>query len=553
MKRFAQKYGAYIATGAVLLLLLFLNIFYQDYWLDSDMAAEMIFSKVLSEEGGLIATKDWYYSTEFRVLYTQLVMVPLFHIFSDWHLIRTITNFVFYALLLCSYYYFCKPLRIRKNAMILSSCILLLPFSETMMIHMQMGNTYLSHLILCFFFLGMMLRLSKWEKIEWKWTLLFLCYIILGVILGISGVRYLLILQCPLLIAALLQFFSSETFKAFRADGRRESLAKVKGTLEGRLFAFSVIGILSAVMGYGINVLYVSKAYVFQTYDTTNFIGLVSGDLFNRLQNAFGCLLMLLGYIPDRAVLSLRGMVTIAAFVILLILAYAIVRCAKCRNDLATKLEGTDVSEKEVRTVSQLRRFTVSFACAVFFLNVFVFIFTSSTMVPRYYLPILAFALPVLCIYCETEKHAVDRMALSLVLAACLLLGTAKTSLSMMQSDRNESKRAVAQFLLENGYEFGFASYAYANMITELTDGAVEIANINDPMHLEYFCWSSPAKYYDESYHDGEVFLLVPMEEVLAYPDAEAFQKGTMVFNNGVYEIFVFENRAALFSCAAER
>ena len=78
--------------GLVFLMLVVLNLVAGDHWIDSDMAAEMIFSKLIAEEGGLIATTNWFYSTEFRIIYTQLIMIPLFRVFEDWHVIRTITN-----------------------------------------------------------------------------------------------------------------------------------------------------------------------------------------------------------------------------------------------------------------------------------------------------------------------------------------------------------------------------------------------------------------------------------------------------------------------------
>ena len=149
-----KKQIPYILLGATLLLLLGLNIISQDHWLDSDMAAEMIFSRILSEEHHIFSTTNWYYSTEFRVLYTQLIMGPLFRICNNWHVIRTITNLVFYGLMLASYYYFMKPLKVSRGLTVLSSCLLLLPFSETMMTHMQMGNTYMSHVILVLWFFG---------------------------------------------------------------------------------------------------------------------------------------------------------------------------------------------------------------------------------------------------------------------------------------------------------------------------------------------------------------------------------------------------------------
>ena len=119
-----KKQIPYILLGATLLLLLGLNIISQDHWLDSDMAAEMIFSRILAGEHQMISTTNWYYSTEFRVLYTQLIMGPLFRICNNWHVIRTITNLVFYGLMLASYYYFMKPLKVSRGLTVLSSCLL---------------------------------------------------------------------------------------------------------------------------------------------------------------------------------------------------------------------------------------------------------------------------------------------------------------------------------------------------------------------------------------------------------------------------------------------
>ena len=55
-----KKQIPYILLGATLLLLLGLNIISQDHWLDSDMAAEMIFSRILSEEHHIFSTTNWY-------------------------------------------------------------------------------------------------------------------------------------------------------------------------------------------------------------------------------------------------------------------------------------------------------------------------------------------------------------------------------------------------------------------------------------------------------------------------------------------------------------
>ena len=242
---------------------------------------------------------------------------------------------------------------------------------------------------------------------------------------------------------------------------------------------------------------------------------------------------MLFGYIPDRGFLSLRGLISVTSFVLLSVFVYCTV--------------------KVLQSVKGVRYFVTLFLTVAFWLNMFVFVFTTSTMVPRYYITILIFALPVLAFYIESEKYKFDKAAVGLLLGACLLLGTGKTILSFVTVDKNEDKRAVAAFLENSGYTFGFATYTNANIITELTEGAVEIANVGDPEYLEYFRWSSPVRYYQEGYHEGGTFLLLTAGEAAAFGETKAVTEGMNVYEDGNYVVLAYENVEALMDCAEER
>ena len=146
-----------------------------------------------------------------------------------------------------------------------------------------------------------------------------------------------------------------------------------------------------------------------------------------------------------------------------------------------------------------------------------------------------------------------DRFAVAALLTICLILGTGKTVMSFLTVDKNETKRPVAEFLAGNGYDFGFATYNNANIITELTNGEVEIGNIGDPEHLEYFKWSSPMKYYEEGYHAGETFLLLTAEECAEYAEAPALKQGEKVYEDGSYTVYVFDSTEELMNCAVAR
>lgn len=534
MKKPIAKFGPYILLGLVFLMLVFLNIFYHDHWLDSDMAAEMIFSRLLAKEGHFFATPNWYYSTEFRFLYTHLVMGPLFRLSGDWHMIRTVTNVVSYVLMVVSYFYMMKPFKVQSNLTALTAVILLLPFSETMMLHMEMGNTYPWHIILSFLFFGLLLRLVQREeyKMGRRWEIAFL-YVLLAIICGVSGVRYLLALQVPLVLAAFFYLLGAEEYGQFRAEF---GVNRMAGAYWKRIWKcervyylyYAFLGLAGSAAGYGINVFWVSRQYIFQTYDGTNFIAVYQGVLWERVQNALGSLLMLFGYIPDRSVISLRGIITLIAFVLITVLVYC--------------------SVQAYRGSEGLRHFLVLFLGVTLALNVFVFVFTTSTMVPRYYLTIFIFVLPTLAFYLEQKEPLWDKLVVGVILVVCLGMSTGKTVLSFIATDKNADKRSVAAFL-EEQYDFGYATYWNANIMTELTNGQVEVANILDPEALQFFTWSTPRKYYEENYHDGEVFLLLTADEAAEYEGAAALQIGEKTYDDGVYVVYGYENVETLISC----
>ncbi len=540
MKKKIARFSPFILLGLVFLALTLLNLFWQDHWLDSDMAAEMIFSKLLSESGHIFATPDWYYSTEFRFLYTHLLMGPLFLVFDDWHLIRMITNLATYAAMLAAYFYMMKPFKVSRRLTALTAASLLLPFSETMMTHMQMGNTYMPHVIISCLVVGMFVRLAKQEECTkaGRWVLLAF-FVMLSIICGVSGVRYLLALQCPMFASAFLYMLDSMDFQLFREQfGSNKNAAGylrrvVKGE-EARYLYVALLGAVCSLLGYGINVGWVRKQYVFQTYEATNFIAVYQGILWERLQNAFGSLIMFFGYIPNKGFLSLRGIISMLSFAIVGILFYCAARTCK-------------------KSVGQ-RFFLALFLVTSFAMNCFVFVFTTSTMVPRYYITIFLFALPVLAFYMEQEEPLLDKWAVGIVLAGCLALASAKVTMSFLTTDKNEGRRAVAEFLEKNRYAFGYATYWNANIIAELTDGAVEVANLMDPESLEYFKWSSPVEYYRNGYYEGEVFLLLTAEECGKYQDAEALRAGQKVYQDEYYTVYRYKNSGELMACRqAER
>lgn len=563
--------GEWLAWGvlaAAFMLLLAMNVLWGDHWIDSDMAAEMIFSRLLADEGKWIATENWYYSTEFRVLYTQLIMVPLFHLLEDWHMIRVLTNVITYLLMLGAYFYCMKPFRIRRSTVVYSSVILLLPFSETFLTHMQLGNTYMWHVILILFAFGMFLRLSLPGEMR-RGALLVtgILYVALSVVCGLSGVRYMLALQVPLCITAGIYILKSGEFALLRREFSADQFrVQIRQVLSGERLSYllcSLLGLLSAGIGYLINVAVLGRKFQFQMYDATNFIRIFQGVLLERIQDTVGNLLQLFGYIEEKGFLSIRGLISLLAFGFLGGIVFLTVRCSRL---LAAESKECMIAEQGIsaggspgksdrerpdgRAEEARRRcvrlfhswFLLWFFVTAFILNTFVFLFTTSTIVARYYITVFLFVLPLLCIYYEYERLPLDRLLLTFLLCGALALTTAKCVYSFADKDKNEDKKLVAAYLEEQGYTFGYASYWNGNIITELTDGAVEIANIHEIDRMDMFTWSSPVKYYQEGYHSGRTFILLTAEEAEKYAQVPVIAAGEVVYEQQGYVVLHYDS-----------
>ena len=529
MKKIWKSYLAYLIMGGSFMLLFVINFKWPNHWLDSDMAAEMISSKLFAEEGSFLFSKNWCYSTEFRMLYTQLFMSPLFTFITSWKVIRLITNIICYILMIASYFFMLSKFKVSSFLKVMSAVILLLPFSETMMTHMQMGNTYMMHVILIFTAMGLFMQLVDWNENSKKRNAIFLLlYILLMILCGVTGIRYFLALMLPLLLATILLVLRQPQWQVLRREISKTNWIALFKTKAFGYVIIALEGAAAMLAGYGINLLYISRQYSFQTYESINFISIYQGILGQRLEDSFGSLMMLLGYIPDRAVLSLRGIATMAAFLLLGIFIYITMKCIKT-------------------CVLEYRFFVMLFLSAMV-INTLIFVFTNSTLVPRYYITVFIFVLPVLIIYFQEEKRPLDKILVAALLVAALALGTGKTVVSYITNDKNENRYGAVAFLQEEGYEFGYATYWNGNITTELSNGDIEVANIGDPEYMDFFEWSSKKEYYENNDYQGKVFLLLTVEQAVTHEDTTALQNGNLVYEDSWYKVYTYDSIEAFLS-----
>ena len=127
--------------------------------LDADMASEQLLANLLAQEGSVMST-NWYYSTELRVLNTQLVMAPLFRLFTSWHTVRVVGSVVLILLYLAAWFWFGRSAKLKYSGL-LGAGLLVLPYGALYRQYVLEGLYYIPHIAISFVVLGCAVRILR--------------------------------------------------------------------------------------------------------------------------------------------------------------------------------------------------------------------------------------------------------------------------------------------------------------------------------------------------------------------------------------------------------
>ncbi|MFI3237877.1 MAG: hypothetical protein R3Y47_07580 [Lachnospiraceae bacterium] len=308
----------------IIIILVIIQLLWGEKVLDSDMAAEMILAELLHEEGKFALTTNWYYTTEIRILYLQLVMAPLFNLFSDWRIIRMLTNIAFYFAMLLSYYYMCRQLRINKKYIYLTAMGILIPTSSMYFNIMLHGSYYAPYVVTIFIVFGLYLHSVSLMITKKKFFVpILLLFSIISFVSGLSGIRFLMSLYLPLSITAFIMLLKSTSMQKCRDLFSCENLKNMLFSQEIYYIYIAVYGTFLAGVGYLYNSFFLSGKYQLYSYEEKTFITITGGDLIERFQNTIGALLGCVGYIENVNIISTEGILVL--IVILFIMCVVLV------------------------------------------------------------------------------------------------------------------------------------------------------------------------------------------------------------------------------------
>ena len=516
---------------------IFTAYFYSLHLLDSDASSELVLANLLARQGALLST-DWYYSNEIRLLQTNLIFAPLFTIFSDWHTVRFVGTVIMQGLLLLSYGYVCRQMKLSKRAFFCTATILILPFSVPYGRIVLFHTYYLPYCILGFLLVGLFLSAvhhsgKSFSAGQW---LRVACGILLSFGSGLTGVRQLMSTLVPLLIVT--------AFLILNEDKKPEATEK-KAKKFAMLLAFCML--LAGGVGFVINNEVLSKVYSLRVFDEIKLSFADAEDMMNMLL----AYLKQFGFQTERRLLSLGGMLACGSLFVAIYLA----------------VSGWGFLKRPDRAAMANGYARVFFPVAVL-LMMGIFVFTQGNQhYILYFLPVIIWGCPMLAALLDEEIFSerfhlktISLRQLSLLLSVMLLFANgcynnlffldpddklvAYEGLGWQETDTIYRLEGVVEFLEENEYTHGYASFWNANIVAELTNGKVSMSGIILVENaMVYHDWLSVKHYREREYAEQQTpFLLLTHGEVDAFMQTTPAEAAYDVYYDDFYVIYEFEN-----------
>ncbi|MBR4040535.1 MAG: hypothetical protein IKJ11_10645 [Clostridia bacterium] len=453
-------------------------------YLDADMASELALARQLVSEGTLFSS-EWYYSTEVRLLNTQLVFTPLMALFGgNWQLVRTIGCMILLIALAASCLFAARMIGAKYPYAWVFSGLTICVGSPLYAQNVIIGAYYVPHAVLAFVMLGLY---GGWLQRRKALTAVIL--LVLSFVMGLSSIRYLLSAIMPLTGAALWQFvFTGEKEEDCRTPEQMQSAGLGLG-----------IGVMGAA-GYVIGKKLLPKLFLFNAsyHASTGYASFSQHDLSAQIQSVIYGLLYAMGFEESVPLFGAQGilnaLVLLEIFVSILLLSRAL--------------------RRECAPAQRMGMLMLVFAAV---LSAMSFVLLRSVYFDRYWLPVLMLGAPVLALCLSTEKNVVLRALAMLLFAGTVLIGSASTMYYSMRNPQlaGEGRLDIVQMADELGLSKGYATFWNANVIDEASDGEVNVVGVEwimenkEVVGFRPMRWLQTERDFAMDMPDEPVFLLV--------------------------------------------
>ena len=459
--------------AAILFVILCYNvlILHNGYrFMNSDDSSELVLARILASEHSIL-TRDWYYSSELRVLNTNLVFAPMFYLFSSWKLVRAVGGTIMMLLYVISYLMIPYAWRYDTKWFYLTAFILIMPYSNPWQFF-GLKMYYLPHVFISFVSFALLGIVCNGRKI-----IASLLLAVLAFVAGLGGVRSVEYTFVPLFLAAL----ASRIF-----DKGRRDLMLATGT-----------AVITSAVGYLINDRVLSGIYTFDSYVNVSFIQFS----FEKVEWAIDSILTAFGYSIGEYFISLGGICDALAFIMMILFLLSFPALLGKRENM-----------------SEIQKYIYYFAAITFLLNTFLMIvgqndeyadrYIAIGMVPSIMLIDLTYNV------CLKNKEW-KKMAGAAVIGFFLLAGL-NGYIHLLGTVANGERMGYIKYVKDQGYDYGYATFWNANITTEMSDGVINMTSLDPNADKPVvFRWLTDKRLIEEDH--AKAFLVLTNEELEMY------------------------------------
>jgi len=428
-------------------------------WLtDSDAAGELMLGRMLAENGGIISS-GWFYSTELRVLSPQLIWKALFMLTDNWRLVRCAGAVILDTIMLACVYVFCRSFDM-KRAFPVIGILLLLPLS-----------------------------------FEWSW-------VVNGTGAGFYTIyiaEAILLLCCarkPVNPVVGFVFAALISLTGFRMPF--VAIIPVAGAVfaeplvrrDASRIRFCIATCIGGVLGLFVNMLVLIPAYEVMRIP----IRLRSMPAVSMLKTILKAWLKLAGYTYGASLFR------------------DITACVWAALPFISSI-GILAERKRFGAAERLPALTFLISCSLF---VMLYVFFDEAFSGIYLTFYVVYG--IAAVFLWASRHC---FRLKTALALCVVMVIASGIMYESNALTNRTNRArsietdelieVCEMLEDRGYEKGLATFTDGNLITELSDGKLEVWVWKSPADMRnislIYRWLQPASHTKAP--EGRVFLLL--------------------------------------------
>lgn len=477
--------AAYCITFAVLAL-------YGRPYIDSDMSSEMVLANLLNQEGGLLST-NWWYSTELRVFCLQpFYRIGLLIFPQDWYMARVVGQMLCILVLIISYLYVGHGLKLRGWG-IWGAAALACPFGVWYFWYGAFSGFYVPHMILVLLSFGSIVHLSDFESIRiWHRILYSLLLLTSCLFSGLNGLKGLMVFYLPMAITSLT-VFGIQWHKRPKQYPKRESYVLV----------YSSIAVLVAGGGYLLNSVILSKNHLFKNYNGQEWVQLS----FSQLLDKWADFLSLFGhpgdgFLKDKIPLfSAIGLLGSFSLLIIFAIIVSTVRLLWRWKELNTFQLIAPVLLVWICIVQG-----IAFSCTG----------VPSSINASYWLTAVPFVFPVLQLEGETEHFSLKftRKLAAIAFSCCFVATSIGATMQFFSSGYriNPHLETICDWLVGQGYTQGYATFWNGNVLTEWSNGQIEMWVTEDFNDMEMHQWLQKSSHQQPP--EGQVFLITTQEEL---------------------------------------